>query len=317
MNQIATTNPNQSLGFAAAIRPSNMQEAMHFVQGLAKSSIASQFKGDIYAILGAIERGESFGYSVFQSLQNIMYLNGKWTVYGDAMLAICRASRVCQDVVETFDEKSMTATCVALRHGCQPVSRTYSMADAQAARLTGKDNWKHYPKRMLQMRARAFALRDAFADLLAGVAMHEEVQDYRMKNQYGKKSARPLPHTVVDAPVKQQAKAEVGPEEPGQADGPGHDEIDPRQMTFADADADDTMNPEQQLRSLNLAISVADSAEELQRAAQYAKTLPEQVSRSARHAFAAKQKEIARRETPTVEQSSSNAARMLSEFDHA
>ena len=34
-----------------------------------------------------------------------------------------------------------------------------------------------YSSRMLQMRARAFALRDAFADALRGIQCREEMQD--------------------------------------------------------------------------------------------------------------------------------------------
>ena len=47
------------------------------------------------------------------------------------------------------------------------------------AGLWGKAGpWSQYPKRMLQMRARSFALRDKFADALSGLLMAEEVQDY-------------------------------------------------------------------------------------------------------------------------------------------
>ncbi len=35
-----------------------------------------------------------------------------------------------------------------------------------------------YPKRMLQLRARGFALRDAFPDVLKGLVTAEEAQDY-------------------------------------------------------------------------------------------------------------------------------------------
>jgi len=34
-----------------------------------------------------------------------------------------------------------------------------------------------YPLRMLQMRARAYALRDAFADVMKGISVAEEMQD--------------------------------------------------------------------------------------------------------------------------------------------
>ena len=49
--------------------------------------------------------------------------------------------------------------------------------------------WCKYPKRMLQMRARAFCLRDAFPDVLRGLYVAEEVITHQ--NDQGQ---------VIDAP---------------------------------------------------------------------------------------------------------------------
>ena len=49
----------------------------------------------------------------------------------------------------------------------------------KATRLWGKNVWKSYPDRMLQMRARGFALRDSFPDVLKGLITREEAQDYQ------------------------------------------------------------------------------------------------------------------------------------------
>jgi hypothetical protein len=51
------------------------------------------------------------------------------------------------------------------------------MGQAQRAKLAGKDTYKEYPQRMLQMRARSFALRDTFTDALKGMCLAEEAQD--------------------------------------------------------------------------------------------------------------------------------------------
>ncbi len=64
--------------------------------------------------------------------------------------------------------------------------------DAKRAGLWGKGGpWTAYPKRMLQMRARGFALRDAFPDVLKGMISVEEAQDYPDE-------AKPVP---VDKPA--------------------------------------------------------------------------------------------------------------------
>jgi hypothetical protein len=54
------------------------------------------------------------------------------------------------------------------------------VADAKAAGLWAKGGpWTQYPKRMLAMRARGFALRNAFADVLRGLVTAEEAGDYQ------------------------------------------------------------------------------------------------------------------------------------------
>ena len=58
------------------------------------------------------------------------------------------------------------------------MERRFSVQDARRAGLWGRPGpWSQYPQRMLQMRARAFALRDAFADVLGGLYLREELED--------------------------------------------------------------------------------------------------------------------------------------------
>ncbi len=78
------------------------------------------------------------------------------------------------------------ATCTVWRYERAPGGRvkressaSFSMDDAKRAGLAGKKGpWQDYPRRMRQMRARSFALRDAFADALRGLSVREEVMDY-------------------------------------------------------------------------------------------------------------------------------------------
>jgi hypothetical protein len=56
----------------------------------------------------------------------------------------------------------------------------FSVRDARRAGLwtnTKKKPWFEHPKRMLQWHARAYAMRDGFADCLMGLAIREEVED--------------------------------------------------------------------------------------------------------------------------------------------
>ncbi|MNR13270.1 hypothetical protein D3C85_1296650 [compost metagenome] len=92
------------------------------------------------------------------------------------MIALVRSSPLCEYIYETDDGE--TATCRVKRRGEEEQVRTFSMTDAKLAGLLGKQGpWTQYPKRMRQMRARSFALRDVFPDVLKGMPVAEEVMD--------------------------------------------------------------------------------------------------------------------------------------------
>lgn len=94
----------------------------------------------------------------------------------------CRASAVCEYVRECLegDGDNLTAVCEAKRQGYpSPSVSRFSVADAKKAGLWGKSGpWTQYPQRMLTLRARGFALRNAFADALRGLITAEEARDY-------------------------------------------------------------------------------------------------------------------------------------------
>jgi hypothetical protein len=142
-----------------------------------------------------------------QALQNIAVINGKPSVYGDAMMALVQASAVCEDVEEFFEGEGTpnpVAVCIAKRKNRKPVVAKFSVEDAKRAGLWGKQGpWSAYPKRMMQMRARGFALRDAFPDVLKGLISVEEAQDYpdEAKPRPVAKPANPLDLVAKPEPV--------------------------------------------------------------------------------------------------------------------
>jgi hypothetical protein len=117
-----------------------------------------------------------------QSLQSIAVVNGRPAVYGDAALALVQSSPACAYVREYVEGEgdNLTAVCEVQRRGYpQPTVAKFSVADAKKAGLWGKTGpWSQYPSRMLGLRARGFALRNAFADALRGLVTAEEAQDY-------------------------------------------------------------------------------------------------------------------------------------------
>lgn len=174
--QLTTTNQR---GFA----PATLTEAVTFSEMLSNSNMVPKaYQGKPQDILVCVQWGMEMGLAPMQALQNIAVINGKPSVYGDAMMALVQASPVCDDVEEYFEGEGTTnpvAVCIASRKGRKPVTVKFSVEDAKRAGLWGKQGpWTAYPKRMMQMRARGFALRDAFPDVLKGLISVEEAQDY-------------------------------------------------------------------------------------------------------------------------------------------
>jgi hypothetical protein len=132
-------------------------------------------------VLIALQMGAEIGLPPMQALKNIAVINGRPTIWGDALLAIAYSKGLIEDINETITTQNdeTIATCTIKRRGnTTPTTRSFSSVDARRAGLWGKSGpWTQYPNRMLQMRARGFALRDAVPDALGGFTLAEEAQD--------------------------------------------------------------------------------------------------------------------------------------------
>lgn len=160
------------------LTPKDFNQALQLADYLADSTmVPKDFIGKPGNCLIAVQWGLEVGLKPLQALQNIAVINGRPSLWGDAMVALVRSSPLCEYIKESDDGK--TATCKVKRRGQDEEFRTFSMDDAKSAGLLGKAGpWTQYPKRMRQMRARGFALRDVFSDVLKGMAMAEELMDF-------------------------------------------------------------------------------------------------------------------------------------------
>lgn len=187
MNAVTTTENNalapRGMGFD--LSPQTFEQAMKFSHMLAESDLVPKdFRGKPGNCLIAMQWGSELGLKPLQALSNIAVVNGRAALWGDAVIALVRSSPLCEYVQESDD--GHTATCRAKRRGEPEQVVTFSMDDAKQAGLAGKQGpWSQYPKRMRQMRARAFALRDVFPDVLRGMPVAEEVQDMPPERHMG------------------------------------------------------------------------------------------------------------------------------------
>ena len=200
---LTTTNQR---GFAL----STMDEAMRYSELLAKSQMVPKaYQGKPEDVLVAVSWGLELGLAPLQALQNIACINGKPSVYGDAAMALVQNSSTCDNIEEYFEGEGTVnpvAVCVAHRKNRTPVTAKFSVEDAKRAGLWGKQGpWSAYPKRMLQMRARGFAIRDAFPDVLKGLITVEEAQDFPAETT----RAQPMPNAPVKNPLDTIGKLSV------------------------------------------------------------------------------------------------------------
>jgi len=171
--------------FMKAMTPRTFDDVWRMSDMIAQSDLAPKdYKGKPGNVMIAWQTGVELGItSPLQAIQNIAVINGRPTIWGDMMLAICRAAPAWSeaDFQEWIEGEGaqMVANCTVRRRPNGNVAHyTFSMADAKDAGLLGKQGpWQQYPKRMLQMRARGFALRDTFTPELKGIRMAEEERD--------------------------------------------------------------------------------------------------------------------------------------------
>jgi hypothetical protein len=178
------------------LSPRTFEQALTFCDYLADSEmVPKDFKGKPGNCLVAIQWGAELGLKPLQAMQNLAVINGRPALWGDAVIALVRSSPLCEWVQESDD--GTTATCRVKRRGEPEQLRTFSVEDAKTAGLLGKQGpWTQYPKRMRQMRARAFALRDVFPDVLRGLPVAEEVMDAPTERHMG-----PVDEVKPEAPA--------------------------------------------------------------------------------------------------------------------
>lgn len=191
MNETTTLAPTQNIpatqsdtgtGFASrGFEIANMDAAWTFSERIANTAFAPKGLTKREDIFAAICYGVELGLPVMTALQSVAVVNGRPSIYGDTALGLVRASGKLQWITETFDGEGddRAAVCTVKRTtDPEPVESRFSIADAKRAKIWGKQGpWTEYPQRMMKFRARGFALRDAFGDVLRGLYTAEEAAD--------------------------------------------------------------------------------------------------------------------------------------------
>lgn len=119
-----------------------------------------------------IMTGREMGLGPMASIRSIAIVDGKPIVAADLQLGLFKRAGGRARFTQLDDQGAV----LALRHpnGDEHVE-SFTIADAKAAGLTGKDNWRKYPKAMLRSRVITAGLKSVGFEPLAGAYDPEEL----------------------------------------------------------------------------------------------------------------------------------------------
>lgn len=243
---IAKAEPKPQIaagGQIAALVPQTLDEAFRLSQALARGGdmVPKHFQGQPEQIMAAVMRGAEIGLAPMQALSNIAVINGRASLWGDALPALMQRAGHQLDCEVTGEGDKMVATATLLRgDNGQKVVRTFSVEDAKKANLWGKQGpWQTYPKRMLAMRARSWAVRDGAADALMGLQVAEEMQDAPRMRDVTPREGPSLAERLAKPQPEQPAPAPESAQEADIVDGTAQDTPEPEASPYETLDASD------------------------------------------------------------------------------
>ena len=134
------------------------------------------YRGQPGAILLAIDWAERHDLAVMDAIHGVAWVQGRPVVDSTLQRAMARNAGYDVRVTEASDTK---ATVRVLVNGTTVVgTASYTIDEARAAGLTGKDNWKKHTTDMLVARATTRAIKWFCAEALIGGALSpDEVDD--------------------------------------------------------------------------------------------------------------------------------------------
>ena len=183
--EIITTNPSWS-------------EIKEIATAVAKSGLFPSIKTP-EAALTLMMLCQAEGLHPVMALRRYHIFSGQISMKADAMLGefmkrggtiewVKNSDTVVEAIFETPGLK-------------KPVTVQWTIEDASRAKLTGKDNWKTYPKAMLRARVISDGIRMTMPEIISGIYTPEEVADF-------KKSPMPMENKIIDLDEVKKVKPE-------------------------------------------------------------------------------------------------------------
>jgi hypothetical protein len=175
-----------NIDFSRGIKPQNYGELMQFSALYAQSGLAPKsFENSASKLAIAISMCMELGRPIITGLADMAVINGKVSVYGDAALALVRASGLLVGFKEWEDgepyKDGWTFRChMGRKDTGEEREGVWSWEDSKRAGFDKNpppSPWARFTRRMMTFKARNFIMRDLFADVLKGMRLVEDAQD--------------------------------------------------------------------------------------------------------------------------------------------
>lgn len=160
----------EAIDLASAVQISTLVAESKLFKGISTPAAA-------FVVLAT---GRELGLTAMQSLRGIHMIDGKPSLSADVCVAVVLHSPACL-FFRLVESTNAIATYETQRRGDAVRRMSFSVQDAQAAGLAGKDNWRHYPAAMLRARAAMALARAIYPDALMGVYDPDELGEHRRR----------------------------------------------------------------------------------------------------------------------------------------
>lgn len=196
----------------ATYSASNLDAQKSYATAVAGAHLLpAAYRGKPADVLVAMGLGQAIGIAPAQALYEIYVVNGRPSPSANLMAALVR--RAGHRLRIEGDATRCTATLYRSDDPDAPFTATWTIEQARAAGLAGKDTWKQYPAAMLRARAISEVVRMGASEAVLGMDYsREEMQD--VAQEFGEQAAASPKRPTGLAAVKAAAQAATHEPEP-------------------------------------------------------------------------------------------------------
>ena len=155
--------------------PADLTQLIKYAQWMMESELLPSHIKTPQDVVLLVQFGAGFGVPPMQAIQNLYIVEGKVTMGAHIALGLAMSHPSCEYMMCT-ESTPERAVWEGKRTGHpKPTTVSYTIAQAEEARLVKKQNWQKHPAEMLRARAGMHLARLLFPDMLAGVYDPDEL----------------------------------------------------------------------------------------------------------------------------------------------